>query len=343
MVPAPFQRRAPSRPGATLADLLVVLGIIGLLMALTLPAIQRARESARRVQCLDHLRQIGLACQNHLANRFDEFPYTATNGSDSEGQILLASESPHRHLLEYLDQAPLALSLPSDPLVINDTQSPPRFADPVLNQVLAVRIPVFQCPSDRQQPGATNYRANMGCGPGIYGPAPGADDRSLGNISGAFVHGRRTRAAEFRDGLSNTILFSEKQIGDGHPARFTPTMDFFFTAMTPLQTADEAVQACASAPQPLHGSYGGWTWLFGGWNSTWYNHVLPPNSRIPDCSEGTHAMAGGGYGAYTSRSLHGGGVNVLLGDGSARWISDEIDLRLWRALATRDGAEYDEE
>jgi prepilin-type N-terminal cleavage/methylation domain-containing protein/prepilin-type processing-associated H-X9-DG protein len=339
------RQRANTRRGVTLAEVLVSLGVIGLLMALLLPAVQRTREAARRTQCLNNLRQLGLACQNHLATRSDKFPYTATNGSDSQGQVLLASISPHRNILEFLDQSPLTDRLSLDASIVNDTQFPPTFVDPDLQKLLSVRIPVFLCPSDVQRPGATNYRANMGYGPGLYGPGPPAIGGFIGNVSGAFVHGRNTHAAEFRDGMSHTILFSEKLIGDGNPSYFTPWTDFYFVSTPQAFTADDAIQACGSwaLPNPTHASYSGWTWLFGGWNSTWYNHILPPNSRIPDCSGGTHVMAGGGHGSYCARSFHAGGVNAVFADGSSRYVSDQIDLAVWRSMSTRDGDEIHRE
>ncbi len=333
------------RRGVTLADVLVSLGVIGVLITLIFPAVQRARESARQLQCRDNLRQLGIASQNHLATRIDKFPYTATNGSDSRGQDLLASVSPHQNLLEFLDHSDLKNLLHPDLSVINETQFPPTFTDPVLQELLGIRIPVFLCPSDAQRPGATNYRANMGFGPGVYGPAPPAINGFIGNVSGAFVHGRSTRPFEFRDGFSNTILFSEKLIGDGNGSHFTRQTDFYFASPYQISTADNAVQACSSLaqPDPTHVSYCGWTWIFGGWNSTWYNHILPPNSRIPDCSEGTYAMAGGGSGAYPARSFHTGGVNAVFADGSTRFLSDQIDIFVWRSLSTRGGEENNSE
>lgn len=336
-----LNKRFSQRRGVTLSDVLVSLGVIGVLMSLALPAAQRARESARQLQCRDNLRQFGIASQNHLATKIDKFPYTATNGSDSRGRVLLASVSPHQNLLEFLDRSALTQRSRPDPSIVSDTRLPPAFTDPALQELLAIRIPVFLCPSDVQCAGATNYRANMGFGPGIYGPDPWTISGFIGNVSGAFVHGRSTRPSEFRDGLSNTILFSEKLIGDGNASHFASQTDFYFASTYQIFTADDAVQACSSLaqPDPTHASYCGWTWLFGGWNSTWYNHILPPNSRIPDCSEGTYVMAGGGPGSYSARSFHSGGVNAAFADGSTRFVSDQIDLVVWRSLSTRAGEE----
>lgn len=331
--------RYGNRCGLTLPDVLVALGVLGVLAAILLPAIQKARENVRMLQCRDNLRQIGLASLHHVSTKSDKFPYTATNGSDDQGINVLASLSPHRSLLAFLDQASIAEMLTPDSLHINDTEFPPNFDSNIAREVHSVRLSVFLCPSDACQPGATNYRANMGFGPGIYGPNSCALSGFIGNTGGAFVHGKSIRPAQFVDGLSNTILYSEKLIGDGDPRKFEPKGDFSLFPGAQVTTADDAIQMCSAAMSNSlrHASYGGWTWMYGGWNSTWYNHVLPPNSPISDCSAGTYATAGGGPGCYTARSYHPGGVNAVLGDGSARFVSNQINVEVWRSLSSRAG------
>lgn len=325
----------------TIVEVLVALSVIGLLAALLLPAVQFARESARRTECLNNLRQLGLATQNHAATHNGAFPATSTNGMDPQGQTLLASISIQRNLLGFLDLSAIHSKIDFSEMPINQPGAPPGFLNADLNELLTVRVPVFLCPSDVQRPGATNYRANMGYGPGNYDPGPPAPSSFAGNVAGAFVHGRSTRANEFRDGLSNTVLASEKLIGDGTQQRYTPWTDYFYFWGGDFLSAEDAIQGCGSLtqPNPAHASYAGWTWLLGGWNSTWYNHILPPNSPVPDCSAGGNAMAGGGHGAYAARSFHQGGVNAVLTDGSARFISSQINQLIWRSLSTRAGGE----
>uniref|UniRef100_A0A7C4LLC6 DUF1559 domain-containing protein n=1 Tax=Schlesneria paludicola TaxID=360056 RepID=A0A7C4LLC6_9PLAN len=327
------------RCGLTIVEVLVAAGVLALLAGIVLPALHAARESSRRLQCVDHLRQLSLAVQSHAATHGTQLPPTTKNAVDARTQQLMPSGSPHRHLLPYLDQAELFSRLDFNDLAINRPGGPPEFNSAANNHTRSLRLAVFLCPSDVQRPGATNYRANLGYGPGVFGPEPPAIRGYAGNVAGAFVHGEITRFGDFRDGTSQTILFSEKILGDGIPDRFTPWADYFYFGPRDISTADDAVSACGSLshPNPPHASHGGWTWLFGGWNSTWYNHVLPPNSPIPDCSEGGERMAGGGDGAYTARSFHPGGVNAALADGSARFISSTIDLSVWRALSTRAG------
>lgn len=339
-----LKERWTARSGLALPDLLISLALAGLLGTLLIPAIQQARESARMIHCRDHLRQFGLAAQQHASTSRGAFPYTATNGSDAKGLQILASVSPHLSLMPYLETSVKADRITADPLLMNDTKSAPSYSDNVRNEIASVRIAVLLCPSDEQRAGATNYRANLGDGPGVYARDENSRNAFRGSGSGAFVHGTAVSVGSFRDGLSNTILFSEKLTGDGNPDSYTPQRDFHFVTGDRVRTADDAVLRC-NAPvshRPGHASFSGWTWLLGGWNSTWYNHVSTPNSRMPDCSEGSFAMAGGGSGSYTARSYHAGGVNVVFADGSGRFTSENIDLEVWRSLSTRAGEEVHE-
>ena len=147
---------------------------------------------------------------------------------DPQGQALLASISFQRNLLVFLDLSAVHSEIDFSEMPINQPGSTPTFVNAALNRLLMVRVPVLLCPSDVQRPGATNYRANMGYGPGFYDPGSPVPSSFAGNVAGAFVHGRSTRVSEFRDGLSNTVLASEKLIGDGDQGRFTAWADFFY-------------------------------------------------------------------------------------------------------------------
>ncbi len=205
-------------------------------------------------------------------------------------------------------------------------------------------MPTFVCPTDSGPAGRNNYRANLGPGASITLPHLPLDQahapRNPVDASGAFVNGRAVAVAEFADGLSNTALFSEKIVGDGDPHTYTPYRDRFYTGVN-FDSAAEAVDLCRrlAEPNPRHGhdSYSGFTWLVGGYNQTWYNHVLGPNSATPDCAFGM--ALGGDPGAFAARSFHRGGVNLLYADGGARFVTDPVDLGVWRAISTRRGGE----
>jgi hypothetical protein len=309
---------------------------------------------------------LGLACQAH-ESLHQRFPYTANLHFQRTGGVILSrpSVSPHANLLPFLDQAVLSKKIDFD-LMISDVHGKlpvdgtvvfneglqisedgglftivrPVRDFPVLVEVLNTTVPVFLCPSDTPVAGGNNYRACMGFGPAMFAPTPRFPHRENGNGAGAFVHARGTRAGEFGDGLSNTVFFSEKLIGDRNPDVFTPWWDtYYFPGNTNLVAEVEI--ACRFLPQdePPHDSYGGTTWLLGGYKQTYYNHLFTPNSRAGDCTSG--GAYGGGHGAYTALSFHRGGVNVVLGDGAARLISDSINLDVWRALSTRAGSRFD--
>jgi prepilin-type processing-associated H-X9-DG protein len=164
-----------------------------------------------------------------------------------------------------------------------------------------------------------------------------------GNMAGAFVNGRETKPRDFTDGLSNTALFSERVIGDGLPSVFNSWTDMYYVVgrRTGFCTAAELTINCRQLGRrnSAHDSLLGLTWLFGGWRQTWYNHAIGPNSRIPDCTANPPTTAGGNSGAYSARSYHDGGVNVALADGSVRFVSEVVNLTVWRALSTRRGGE----
>ncbi len=337
-------QRLPSRPvhrGFTIVELLVVMAVVSLLAGIILPAVQQSRESARRLQCQNNLRQLGDALHNHYSAKLS-FPYTSRNQIDPAGGLTPAI-SPLVEMLPYLDQAPLFSRVDfNDRTILSFMRG--TFSDSSQNQpLLALGVPVFRCPSDIEHNG-TNYRANLGPSPFVFwsparrsctdpGPPPGA---------GAFVDNRSLRDSNFRDGLSNTVFFSERVVGGGPNAAYDPWRDVF-CAQPPVGfcSADEEIAWCAARVRPnsLYASAVGRTWLFGGWENTWYNHVLAPNSPIPDCSDGCSGVVGSGDVLMTARSQHGGGVNVVHGDASVRFIAAQINLDIWRAISTRDGGE----
>ena len=305
--------------------------------SLLLPAVQNVRESARRMNCQDNLRQIGLACHAHEST-FQVFPYTATYHAWTNTNWEI-SAPPHRALLPYLDQTNVFNRIDLDDRTISVLGDGPPVSWGATNRLLLdVSIPVFVCPSDTQRPGSVNYRSCMGYGPTVFGPDHGVRCQESGNAAGAFVHHKSVPAADFLDGLSNTVMFSERVIGDGNRDVYSPFRDVNFNPVDRVCTAKQMTDACPNGPVLGHDSFLGWTWLYGGWDHTWYNHIYGPNAVVPDCVSGLGGgTAGGNPGAYTARSFHPGGVNVVLGDASTRFVSENVSLSIWRALSTRRG------
>jgi len=338
----PTTRYHPASPttvrGATLIELLTVIAVISLVTALLLPAVQRAREAARRASCANNLRQIGLALHEYDGT-YQCFPPAATHEMPWGGTTIERSYSPHTHLLPYLDQGELynAINfnmdawLPNQPNPLNGAGG--NYAN---RTAYHTRIEAFMCPSDAGGIGevaTNNYRANIGLLNETL-QVPGRPDNGIGLFS---TH-QRIRARDVPDGLSHTAAFSERLRGSGQSVRFVPERDIaLFSDPDTLRTVDDYVQACETIANPnaAYFEYAGRFWFFASSLYTWYNHALVPNARTPDCAN----MGMGYWGVHTARSWHFGGVNLLLADGSVRFVSENIERDAWRALATRNRGE----
>jgi prepilin-type N-terminal cleavage/methylation domain-containing protein len=334
----PFGHSSP-HCGFSLVEVLVVLGIVGLLLSLAIPAVVQVRERSRAATCMNHLRQLALAAQSHAASNRG-FPYTSTTWWESRGGFERRFEaiSAHRHLMAYIDASVFQRIDFQDPLEPLWTSAPiGQFMRPANRELHDMRISVFACPSDNVPPGGTSYRANLGISSEVLPPSGTVEGTSQ---KGAFVNGRSVFPDEFRDGLSRTALFSERVVGGGATSGYSPFQDFFATGDCPRGT-ENLVRHCretASANPRFAFSFAGHSWLLGGWLNTWYTHILPPNSLVPDCGFGPAATDGGSM-VVTARSFHPGGVHVAMADASVQFISDHVDLRVWRAAGTRSGRE----
>jgi type II secretory pathway pseudopilin PulG len=320
----------------SLAEVLVAIGIIGLLLALLLPAVQAARERSRATACKSNLRQLALAAQQHEAAQ-GTFPYTSTSWSDSRETPARRyySVSPHAGLLGFIDPAMARQrdkGAMDDPGWITSVQ---QSNSPANQQLLASRIPLFTCPSDAVRLGSTSYRANMGISVEVLPPSETVEAIAM---QGAFVNGSAMRPSDFSDGLSNTALFSERVLGDFEPSSYDPFRDVFARS-GPVYGTRQVARRCleeATTNPTSEFSFAGANWLLGGWLHTWYNHSLPPNSPIPDCGDGA-GHADGGRVVMTARSQHPSGVHLATADGAVQWIADTVDERVWHALGTRNG------
>lgn len=312
------------RSGATMLEVLVVIAIVSMLVALLLPAVQASRERCRAVACRNNLHQLGVAAASHASTQ-GAFPYTSATWAERvDGTLrVYPAISPHRYLLAYLDpdayqRIDFADMAPPWPNRVPSTQSS------LNRRLLQHRVSAFHCPSDSLPAGGNSYRANLGISIHFLSPSAGSTTIEPTSQAGAFVNGQAIVPDHFFDGTSNTVLFSEKVVGDGSVSEYSPFRDRY-SAVVDFFTAGDALAACrayATSNPALHDSYAGFTWVFGGWNHTWYNHVATPNSRIPDCSLGGGSFPiGGGSGLYTARSFHASGVNCLMADGAVRFLA----------------------
>jgi prepilin-type N-terminal cleavage/methylation domain-containing protein/prepilin-type processing-associated H-X9-DG protein len=352
--------------GFTLIELLVVIAIIGVLIALLLPAVQAAREAARRTQCINNLKQIALSLHNYH-DQNNSLPPLVQNGAN------------HAWGAIYFDPWPLNWSASTLPQVeglalfnaLNFSYG--SIGSPQNATVLNTQIASLVCPSDditipSQGKGYRAYHANIG-GP----PTVAAWDGALTplrsdafSISGTHENSRSgtTSFATIRDGLSQTAFLSEKLIGAGPNApvpRSHPEAKRGYGWPLPLANildqgpaggaaATAFVAACQAVPYSalskgtgLPGGNGIF-WVGGNPGScliwTSYNHFMPPNTIQCVASNDANTETWGSVmDAIPPTSYHPGGVNMAMVDGSVRFIKDNIQLRVWWALGTRSGEE----
>lgn len=325
-------------PAFTLIELLVVLSIVSLLLGLVLPAVQKARETARAAQCKSNLRQLAMAVHAYegVYGYLPAYGYFDLNLNPSPPlQFRHHHIAIHAQLLSFVgeDRVYARLNV-SVPLYIDYSGSPAWYA----TQTTArdTRISVFVCPSDPNSGrwiSPNSYRGNFGLGPHWFRDAEHPDS-GIGLFSGRFP----PRLTHVTDGLEHTAMFAERIIGNGDPRDdgFEGTILDAMPMFNGPCTADDTVLICAALSElagPLaHFPHAGRYWLFTGIHHTLYTHALPPNPGIKDCQNFGFVPP---VGAAAARSGHPRGVHVAMADGSARFIDNQLALRVWRALGTR--------
>jgi len=331
MVSRTFSRRTPgnrSRIGFTLVELLVVIAIIGILIALLLPAVQAAREAARRSQCTNNLKQIALATANYEnvvksippgrmgSDCSDYYGLAPTTGANIVYDYQRQGTSGFVMLLPYMEEKNLYDSLNGfqmgtvQPANCNLGPSTANWLNTIPNyqKVFRTRPSVFVCPSSTDEPfrtGTPEYSTGTyALCSGSIGPSQGISGAVKAGNTGMFMYIRSMKFSDCLDGLSST---------------------FFFGEVIKSHTAEGSNR---------------W-WIAGRHTDSLRTTDNPLNTPV---GEGiTYPAGGGGIGTGRNNgafgSFHPGGGNFAFGDGSVRFISNTIDLVIYRALSTREGGE----
>ncbi|HET6883834.1 MAG TPA: DUF1559 domain-containing protein [Pirellulales bacterium] len=335
------------RRGFTLIELLVVIAIIGLLVALLLPAVQAAREAARRADCNNHLKQIGVAMAN----------YHSALGSFPPGRLrceTIANQgrcySAYIYLLPYLE----AMNVQQTFNLLANADSPDPL-NPTANIAARLqRLEVLLCPSDQHQtpmPGfeVHNYPLNTG----TTFPVSTLNPANV-PVTGVFFENSKVAIRDVLDGSSNTVCISETVIsvaGLGeNPAGIwdgKPTKGFVLTTGNDNAWNSPELTSypgqCAPGGKLEQGR--GVKWFFGAPGHSMYNHIRAPNDPNIDCrGGGTLSKLGPSVWNLdshnvTAHSNHPTGVNALFCDGHVQFVTESVELAIWWAFGSRAGGE----
>lgn len=309
------------RRAFTLVELLVVIAIIGILIALLLPAVQAAREAARRTQCENNLKQYSLAMHT-FADVRKRLPIGSTAPPTTPRQTWIM------YLWDFLEEKALA----AKNNLQNDFQTPPASIDNTMSGLTGFPLAMYSCPSDSQgndqddpstlhQRRRSNYAVNWGNS--LYGQSPEPTGHApFSHINGDRSKPRLTKIAMIVDGTSHTLLMSEvlkalsRKDDDWRGDIYNDDGEFRF------HTTNAPAGLGVFTPNAAYDDN------IGRWQPTPGDPLMRANYNGTATQQVTAA-----------RSRHRAGVNASFCDGSVRFMADGIDAKIWSALGTMDGGE----
>ncbi len=324
------------RRGFTLIELLVVIAIIAILIALILPAVQKAREAARRVQCKSNLKQIGLALANYQDTNKYYPPSFCVDRDPANFQTPGGEWSIQARLLPFLGKGNVTAKI--------------NFEDSYNNQpsIKTLRVSLYMCPSEVRDELRADSSGNPIHFPVNYGFNGGTwmvwDNGTGKKGNGAFAPNSSFAPRNMTDGMSFTLAFAEVRA-------FTPYLRDGAAGTASLPTPNQITSLGGS----FKSETGHTEWVDGRVHQTGFTTTFAPNTVVPHIDGGDEfdvdytscredkACAGPTYAAVTSRSHHGEIVNVLLMDGRVRAVNNNIDLNTWRNLGSRNDKQHIDE
>lgn len=317
-----------TRRGFTLIEVLVVIALVAILVGLLLPAVQAAREAARRLECQNRLKQIGLALANYESIH-RVYPF-GVGGGGPPGWI--PRWSAHTQLLPELEQATLfhSLNFAFVPWGHDATLSPPN------QTALATRVATFFCPSDVDgiaEPNDLAHNNYRGCAGTLLLNLSEDSSGASGRNNGVFWLQSAIRPGDIRDGASATAMFSERCLGNSSRADIKG--DYYYLDEPSVPACDRSGPDTTPRYAFEQIEWSGQRWADGNMLYTRYQHILTPNR--PSCNFGDDDYRGPVV--VTASSRHPGGVNLLAADGSARFVGDPVAAPVWKALGTITGSE----
>ena len=333
----------------TLIELLVVIAIIAVLIGLLLPAVQAARAAARRIQCVNNLKQIGVAMHNYISTTNVLPPGRFNSHVAGKGNCWGA----YSQLLPFFEGEVISNAF-------NFNMPPDTDASSVVNSTgFTTFLTVLICPSDSAptlitvggSPFAThNYNLNVGSTyPVLQNPA----SPLTGTPNGPFFENAKVGPADFTDGMSNTAAVSDTVRSTAASTYANDPLGVFLitgnnsSTGPPLNSDSDYASLCLTLPSSTtqFQATRGVRWHYGAPGHTLYNHLRAPNAKQPDCRGGLpHSNRSDPLWSWlslnvTARSKHAGGVNTLFGDGHVQFIKDAINVSVWQAVGSRNGGE----